>query len=221
MLVILGVAVHLILPQITSLENSRRVVTQLRLWAVGLAAAAQVASYLGSGFLLQQTLAIARQRVSFGRSTLIALGAASVSMVAGGTLGSSAAIYRWTRTEESSIEGATLAGLLPPLFNNLLLALVSVFGLARLIAAHNLSQAQFIGFSAALGFLLVILGLILLAARFRERAAAGAARVSAFLARLSNKSPDPAKARSELARVFPPGTPCGGAGGPPWRWGLC
>ena len=129
LLVFLGIAVYLLLPQITALENSWQVLLTMRLWAVGLAFLAQALSYLGSGYLLQKTLAIAYQGVSLMRSTLIVLGAASIAIVAGGTIGSSAAIYRWTSGDEGSVEGATLASLLPSLFNNLILVFLSIFGL--------------------------------------------------------------------------------------------
>ena len=55
-LAVLGVAVHLLLPQITALENSWQVLLKMSLWAVILAFIAQALSYLGSGFLLQKRL---------------------------------------------------------------------------------------------------------------------------------------------------------------------
>lgn len=73
---------HLILPQITALENSWQVLMKMALWAVGMAITVQALSYLGSGYLLQQTLAIAQQRLSLTRSTLIVLGAGSISLIA-------------------------------------------------------------------------------------------------------------------------------------------
>ena len=87
-LAVLGIAVYLILPQITALENSWQVLTSMTLWAVGLAFIAQILSYLGSGFLLQSILAIAHQKVSLWLNTLIVLGSYSIGMVAGGMIGS-------------------------------------------------------------------------------------------------------------------------------------
>src|SRR3989304_5035923 len=189
LLALLGIAVHLILPQITALENSWRVLKSMALWGVGLAFIAQVLSYLGSGFLLQKTLAIARQVVSLMRSTLIVLGAASVGMVAGGTVGSSAAIYRWTSADEGSVEGATLASILPSLFNNLMLVLLSIFGLVHLILVHNLTQAQLIGFS-------------LLAVRCRSRASAAIIWGASHVARLRRRPYDPSLIRKEIDYIF-------------------
>lgn len=198
LLALLGIAVHLILPQITALENSWQVLMKMRLWAVGLAFTAQALSYLGSGYLLQKTLAIARQSVSLIRSTLIVLGAASIAIVAGGTVGSSAAIYRWTSGEEGSVEGATLASLLPSLFNNLMLVLFSIFGLLHLILVHNLNQAQLIGFSSTLlilGFLIVI---IVLAVRYRNRSTSVIIWSASHLARLRRRPYDPSLTRKEV-----------------------
>lgn len=82
-LVVLFLAVYLILPQITAIENSWHVLANMLLWAVGLAFLAQALSYLGSGYLLKKTLEITHQVVSLIKCTLIVLGAASISLVAG------------------------------------------------------------------------------------------------------------------------------------------
>jgi uncharacterized membrane protein YbhN (UPF0104 family) len=70
-LLLLGLAVHLILPQIATLEHSLQVIQGMAWWAVGLAAGAQVLSYLGSGVLLQAIVAMTGDRLSVVRSTLI------------------------------------------------------------------------------------------------------------------------------------------------------
>ena len=119
-LLILGLAVHLLVPQITTLENSWQVLTSMALWAVGLAFIAQVLSYLGSGFLLQSILAISHQKVSLWLGTLIVLGSASIGMIAGGMVGTSTAIYCWTSRGKGSMEGATLVSIFLPLFNNIM-----------------------------------------------------------------------------------------------------
>ena len=171
-LAILGLAVHLILPQITELEHSWQVLKTLLPWAVGLAFVAQVLSYLGSGYMLQTILDLAKQPVKLIRSTLIVLGAASVGMVAGGMVGNATAIYRWTRQDDGHPEGATLASILPSIFNNLVLVLVSLFGLVHLLILHELSQAQWIGFSSIILILGLVIGMAILALRYRDRATA-------------------------------------------------
>jgi uncharacterized protein (TIRG00374 family) len=202
MLVILGLAAYLVMPQITVLKNSMQVLLHMFLWAVGLSFTAQVFSYLGSGYLLQKTFAITKLNVSLLRSTLIVLGSTSIGLVAGGTVGSSAAIFRWTSAEEGSIESATLASLLPSLFNSLMLALFSIFGLAHLMAAHNLTRVQAVGFSVTLGFLGLAIGLTFLASRYRKWTAAVILWVSDRLRRLSHKPFDQDSARKEIDDIF-------------------
>lgn len=198
----LGTAVYLILPQITALESSWKVLTSMVLWAVVLASVAQVLSYLGSGFLLQSILTIAHQKVSLWLSTLIVLGSTSIGMVAGGTVGSSAAIFRWTSKGKSGMEGATLASVFLPMFNNIMLILVSIFGLMHLILAHSLTPVQLVGFGATLLILgLVIVG-VALAVHFRSRATAAVLWASRHVARLRRRAFDPNATRTEVGELF-------------------
>jgi uncharacterized protein (TIRG00374 family) len=169
-LVVLGAGVYILLPQLATLKNSWSVLTSMAIWAVCLAFLFQVLSYLGSGYLLQTILEIAHERISLWLNTLIVLGSYSIGMVAGGLIGTSAAIYRWTRQSKGNIEGATLASLFLPQFNTLMLVLFSLFGLAYLIGVHSLTQAQLVGFSATLFFLALIVGGAVLMAHYRHQA---------------------------------------------------
>lgn len=174
----------------------------MALWAVGLAFISQLLSYLGSGLLLQSTLAIAHQKVSLWLSTLIVFGSTSVGLVAGGTVGYSAAIYRWTSGGEGSMQGATLASILEPLFNNFMLVLVSIVGMAYLILVHSLTQAQLIGFGVTLLILGLTIGSVALVVRFRDQATKAVVWVSFRLTRLRRKPFDPNATRLEIGELF-------------------
>lgn len=156
-LVIMGLAVHLLLPQLTSLEHSIQVMKTMALWAVTLAAVAQLLSYVGSGYLLQAIVSIVRQRLSIRCGIMITLAASSIGLVAGGLFGTTAATYRWVRNRNVSAEGAGLAGTLPPFLNNAILILIAVIGLIHLLTIHQLSSLQ--SFSFAL--FLLLLGLFI------------------------------------------------------------
>ena len=199
---LLGLAVHLILPQITALKHSWQVLKALTPWAVGLAFIAQALSYLGSGYLLQTVISLTHQCIKLIRSTLIVLGAASIGMVAGGMVGSSTAIYHWTSREDGHLEGATLASILPSLFNNLILVLVSIFGLVHLILVHNLSRAQLIGFGAIILILGFVIGLVVLALCYRDRATAVILWAASLLARLRRKPFDSSGAQESARNLF-------------------
>jgi uncharacterized protein (TIRG00374 family) len=201
-LAVLGIALYLILPQITALENSWQVLKSMSLWAVGLAFIAQILSYLGSGYLLQSILAIAQQKVSLWRNTLIVLGSYSIGMVAGGMIGTTAVIYRWTSRNQGSMEGATLASIFLPQFNSIVLVLLSIFGLVHLILVHSLTQAQLIGFGATMLILVLIIGGTALVVRFRNLATKAIIGLSSRVARLQQKTFDPNITRQEASDLF-------------------
>ncbi len=201
-LLFLGIAVHLVLPEIASLEHSWQVVLSMRQWAVALALAAQAVSYTGSGYLLQATVGLVRQRLSLWRSVLVVLGSASIGLVAGGTVGSSAATFRWTSEEGGSVESAALATLVPSLVNSLTIVLVSMFGLIRLLLAHALSQAQLISFGAMLATLAAAAVAAALALAHEAHATAILLRLGERVARLRRHTFDADSARKRIADLF-------------------
>ncbi len=145
-LILFGVAVHLLLPQITVLEHSLHVIKNMSTWAVGLAVLAQILSYVGSGLLLQAVIELTYVKISLIRSVLISLAATSIGLIAGGIVGSSASVFSWMRGTSDKPQTAMLASTLPPFINNLTLVIVSIFGLLHLLAVHDLSQWQTLSF---------------------------------------------------------------------------
>ena len=151
----LGLAAYLLLPQIASLQRSWSVVQSMALWAVTLAAAAQVFSYLGGGFMLHAILDNDQQKLSIGKGALITMAAFSVGLVAGGWVGTAAATYGWIHRENHDENTGALAGTLPPLLNNAVLVAMSLIGIIYLLVIHDLSTLQLIEF----GVVLLVLGL--------------------------------------------------------------
>ncbi|KPK02369.1 MAG: hypothetical protein AMJ56_21045 [Anaerolineae bacterium SG8_19] len=149
-LLLLGLAVHLILPQIVSLQHSAGVIRQMAWWMVALAALAQVASYLGSGYLMQSLVSMTGQRLSLIKSIVITLSAYSVGLVAGGMVGNSASAFRWLKQGGVSAQSASLASTLPPLINNLLLLFLAFFGLIHLLLVHEATLLEEIAFALIL-----------------------------------------------------------------------
>jgi uncharacterized protein (TIRG00374 family) len=152
-LIVLALAFHLLVPQLTSSENSIKIVRQMSIWAVALALVAQIMSYLGSGYLLKAIVRLSGDTLSIIIGTLIVLAAASLGMVLGGMLGTSAATFRWIQKEGIKSEAAGLAGTIPGFFNISVLALVSLAGLIHLLMVHQLTRLQ------ALSFALILLSL--------------------------------------------------------------
>lgn len=123
-------------------------------------------------------------------------------MVAGGMIGTTTAIYRWTSGGKGSIEGATLASFFLPQFNTIVLVLASIFGLVHLLLVHSLTQAQLIGFGATMLILMLIIGGAALVVHFRGQAIKAIIGVSSRVARLERKSFDPNTTRQEANDLF-------------------
>jgi uncharacterized membrane protein YbhN (UPF0104 family) len=202
LLVLLGLAVHLVLPQLTSLERALQVIKTLVLWAVALAVVAQALSYLGSGYLLREIVALTHQRFSLVKGVTITLASSSIGVVAGGMVGTAAATYRWMRGMDVSSEGATLAGILPLLFNNVILILAAIFGLIHLLIVHQLSPIQSISFSLIVLLLGAGLGGAVWGVRHRSESTALAVRVTSRWARIRRRPYTSTETENAMARLF-------------------
>jgi uncharacterized protein (TIRG00374 family) len=201
-LVLLGLAVHVLLPQMATFEQSFHVVEGMVVWAVALAVVMQVLSYLGSGYLLKTLAAVVGQRLSLVRGTAIFTAASTVGLVAGGPVGNAAVTFRWMRSSGVDAEGAALAGSLPTLFYSAALVIVGIFGLVHLLIVHQLSALQTIGFGFTLLVLSFIAGVAIWGARHRIRLTTLAVRLISRWAALRRHSYDPATTETTVGRWF-------------------
>ena len=201
-LVVLGLAVHLMLPQIASLEHSWQTLRSMAVWAVSLAVLMEAFSYISMGFLLKNLIKITGQSVSLLRSTMIYIGGSSVGMVAGGMVGSSAAIFRWINQDDANSDGAVLAGLAPGLLNNIILILVSMIGLVHLILVHDLTSTQLVSFVLMLLILSLILGALVYAVRYRERSTFAVNWLAEHYFTLRRKAYDPNSVNKSMNNLF-------------------
>jgi uncharacterized protein (TIRG00374 family) len=201
-LLLLGLAAHLLLPQVTSLKRAFQVLRQMAFWAVGLAVAMQISSYLGSGYLLRAIVTIVGQRLTVWRGTLVTTASYSFGLVAGGMIGSAAATYRWLRGGGVNAEGALLAGWLPGFFNTSALVIVSIFGLLHLLAVHQLATAQVIGFALMLFLLSLVVVLGIWGMQHQSVLTALAEKAAGRWARFRHRSFEPAQTRASMDRAF-------------------
>jgi uncharacterized membrane protein YbhN (UPF0104 family) len=202
LLLLLGLAVHLLLPQLTALSHSLQVLKAMPLWIVALAVAAQIGSYLGSGYLLQAIVATAGQRLSVIRGTIVTMAAYSVGLVAGGSVGIAAATYRWVVGSGVGGEGALLAGWLPNLFNSGILIVAAFLGMMILLIARDLTAWQIASFGLVVLVLGLIAGAFLWGVRYRLQLSRLAVRVAARWARLRRRPYDPAPTEEAVGRLF-------------------
>lgn len=202
LLVMLGLAVHLILPQIASLQHSYQVIRDMILWVVALAILAQAASYLGSGYLLKALIHLSGSSLTILNGAIITLAGTSFGMVAGGMVGSSAAIFRWMQKKDIQPEAATLAGTFPVLFNDIVLMLVTLVGLIHLLTIHQLTPLQGISFGLILLFLIGLIGLLVLSQSKREALIALAEKASSRWAQFRHQPYQPKRIKDYLVGLF-------------------
>lgn len=186
-LLMASIAIYLLLPQITDLEKSWQTVRTLRWQWVALAALAQTVSYVGSGYLLHALVGLAHEHLSVGRGIVLATAGDGVGPLFGGVIGKSASTYYWLRGSHSTSRGAGLAATLPTVFNNLWLLLLSLAGLIHLIAVHELTRAQTVGFIVCIGLVLLVLAIVNRIIRHPDRATMSLQRIEQRLRRKGEK----------------------------------
>jgi len=154
-LVLLGLGVHLILPQVAELQQAAQTVRDMVWWAVGLAALSQVMSYLALANAMQQLVQSPGQHVSLWSALGIVLAGNSIGLIAGGPVATSAAQYRWLRERGVSPTDAAVTGGIIVQINNLMVALASLVSIAHLLTHGQLTVVELAG--------LVIMGLAIAA----------------------------------------------------------
>lgn len=201
-LFLLGLAVHWLLPQLTSIEHALQVLQQMSPLLVLLAIGAQMASYIGSGYLLQVGVQLVKQRLTLAQGIIITLAANSMGLVAGGTLTTLAMTFHWLQQTDLNHHGAGLAGLIPLVFNNLFLLLLSFLGLLYLLLRHTLSTLQFIAFAAVAAFAFAIFLALGWAVRHRTQLCALAHRVGRRWAAWRRRPYQPEQTEQTLAQGY-------------------
>jgi uncharacterized protein (TIRG00374 family) len=201
-IIILGLGVHLLVPQITQLEHSWAVVKNLTWWAVALAVIAQILSYLGNGFLLHSLASSEQNKLSIFKGAVIALASASIGLIAGGWLTGAAVTYSWIKKETSNSSKALLAGTLPSILNNGVLLVAALFGTLYLLIIHDLSKSQMTEFRIILLMLAIIAALIYISFQFPERMRKVLIEVLRFFTKLRKKPFDPEKTTSTLEQFL-------------------
>jgi len=202
LVIILGLAVHLFLPQIATLENSYKVAKNMSIWVIFLAVVSQFISYLGSGYIFKSLVRLSKHSLSIFKSTMITMASISFGMIAGGLIGTATMTYRLMKKEKISNETAILAAIIPGLFNNIVLLLVSTFGLIYLFFVHELSKFQLLSFIFTLTSIIVIIGLIVWGLTKREKFTKVVLWVNQYWNKLHHKAFNPNKTTKWLMGLF-------------------
>lgn len=155
-LIVLGLAVNLLLPQISNFTEAWSVVKTMTWWAVGLAALSIIFSYLSYGYCIHAIVASRKQQLSVPKSTLIVMSATSVGLVAGGWVTLAGSIFSSVKRETEDNGTATITGLLPSMLLNMSIALIAIVGLVYLGIIGQLTNGQLVQYLIFLFLLMFI-----------------------------------------------------------------
>lgn len=201
-LVLLGLAVHLLLPQLGSLQESARVLRTMRPWAVGLAILSEILSYVALGYMMKRIVGLTGQVLTLHRAFGVTLASGAVGLVAGGLVGIGGSSFRWLRDAGIRAEGALLAGWLPTLLNASTIAIFALIGMVELVIFQNLSVGLWIAFGLSVALLVTVAGALFWASGHREAAKRLLARWQGKWARLRKKQADPEPMLAFVDRLF-------------------
>jgi uncharacterized protein (TIRG00374 family) len=189
-LIVLGLAVYLFLPQFARIEHAFRLVSTLKIPFVMLSMVAQVLSYLGSGYLLRTIVKLAAKPISIVDGALLTTAANSIGTLGGGILGTAGMTYLWLRRRGVNPGAAGLGGWLPIFLNNATLAVVSLAGLAVLLFLKKSSGVLVVSLCFATLILAGGAGFLLWCLAYREKLMPMAMGITGFIARLRHKVHD-------------------------------
>src|ERR1700680_3450760 len=116
-LLALVLSVAYLLPHTGDISDSLMVAQRLAWPVLVLAVVAQFFSYISSAELLRATLRQSGHTLSMSRATIIEIATSTLSLVPGGAIGSTAAVYRWTRKGGVPSCSAAVTGFVVTLFN--------------------------------------------------------------------------------------------------------
>jgi glycosyltransferase 2 family protein len=160
LLLLLAIAVHVVLPQLATLESTADELRRMRWWAVALALMAQAISIWAYGYTIRSVARLTGDTIGGFAAARVALAAASVGVISGGPVGFGAAAHRWLRDRGITAEGALLCSVLPGLLNLTVLGALTAIGVTYLFVHHVLGHSQ----TVTLASVAIVVGCFLVAA---------------------------------------------------------
>ena len=202
LLVFLGVGIHLLIPQLTSVQNSMYVLRNLKYWALSLAFLCEFLSYVGSAYLLGSIIGLFKDRLSIWKCMIVVLASASFGMVAGGMFGSGAASFQWLRKNNIKPQAAVLASSLPLLLNNLAVLIISLVGVIYLLIMHELTKTQIVSFLVILFLILLVVLLLFFALYKREQSKKILLKIMKKINKIIKRQDNEGKVLTQLDEIY-------------------
>lgn len=152
-----GAAATIFLLKMSSFENVAYIILKMPPWLVCFAVAAQILSYLGSGYTLKVIIGFGKSKLSIARGALITMASATIGL-AGGWISSAATTYYLVPKDDESSSEAVLTAVMPAIYNSTVLVIVALIGMVYLIINHELTKSQEVLYGFILG--IIITGIV-------------------------------------------------------------
>ncbi len=163
-LIIAGGAAAYLLMRSGDLSESLTVAHRLAWSILILAVVTQFLSYLCGGQLLRSTLHQTGNTLSLPRSTIIQIATSTLTMLPGGSVSCTPAMYRWTREGGVPACSAAVSGVVVALFNAASMLLFGLISAGFLIGEHRLAGNEAIAVAfVSVGVIVTIVLAILVA----------------------------------------------------------
>jgi len=201
-LILSGLAIYFCLSRFAAMGHAFQVIANLRIPSVALSIAAQLLSYVGSGYLLRTVVRLASKPISIVDGALMTAAANSVGTLGGGVIGTAGMTYLWLRRRGVNAGAAGLGGWLPIFLNNAVLAIVSLARLIIIIQHKKSSGVIVAGFALVLLILGGALTSLVLGLVFRARLGPVAIAVAGFFAKFRHKPPARAKIEAAVGHLL-------------------
>jgi uncharacterized protein (TIRG00374 family) len=202
LLLVIGAAMYVLLPQLATIQHSADVVRSLAWWAFVLAVLAQCCCYLAHSYAIGAILALFNQRLSLARRLALAMAPYSLSLVWGGQFTSTSASFRWLRQLGVPAEAALVTGILPAVLNLLSFLGFATFGLAYLLARRQVSQIVIVALLVPALLLIAAVAVSWWLVGHRALVVTAAHRGGSFWARLRRRQYNPAATETVLDSLF-------------------
>lgn len=193
LLLFVGGALYFFLPRWAVMQQALAVLSRLSIPFVALAVAAQVLSYLGSGYLLRSVVRASPRPISVLHGALVTLAANSIGTLGGGAPGTAGMTYLWLRRHGVNRGAAGLGGWIPIFLNLAGLAMVSLGGLFVLIHLKKSSTVLALGLGLVMLVLLSGFGTLVWLLTHRHKLHSLAAATAKFATKLRRKPVHPPK----------------------------
>ena len=202
LLTFVGCALYFVLPRWLAMQHALAVLSRLNIFFVALAVAAQMLSYLGSGYLLRSVMRVKPNPISVLGGALVTLAANSVGTLGGGAPGTAGTVYLCLRRQGVNPGEAGLGGWIPIFANLASLALVSLGGLLVLIHLKKSSTVLALGLSLVTLVLLGGLVALIWSHAYRHKLHGIAAATAKFVAKLRRKPAHPVKVELAVEQLL-------------------